>query len=196
MKQILPLLFLLGALTINAQNQEIRTEDNPPFLLGPITVDRLIKEPYDSWYAAGYETYQVDKSLVELFQKKLEKYTLKLFLGTWCGDSKREVPRIIKILEAAKFPLENLTLIALDRRPGTYKKSPSGEEKAWNIQKVPTLIFLKNGKEINRIVESPLDSLEEDMLAILHGKSYVPNYSMKWKDNMQKINTQKLNFAL
>jgi len=100
-------------------------------------------------------------------------------LGTWCGDSKKQVPRILKVLEQAEFPNERLEIIALDRRPGRYKKSPTGEEKGLNIIKVPTLIFFKNGIEINRIVERPIASLEEDILTILNGGHYIPNYSSR-----------------
>jgi len=76
-------------------------------------------------------------------------------MGTWCGDSKREVPRFIKVLEAANFPVDNLKIVAVDRRKEQYKKSPTGEEWGLSIKRVPTFIFYKNGKESNRIIESP-----------------------------------------
>jgi len=158
-------------------NQEIKIEQRSQFLVGPITLEGLQNEPYKSWFDSSYNAYTVDKSLAKMLKKQLKGYELKLFLGTWCGDSKREMPRIIKILKEAKFPIENLEIIALDRRKGFYKKSPGGEEKGLNISKVPTLIFFKNGKEVNRIVESPIASLEEDILSILNGASYIPNYS-------------------
>jgi hypothetical protein len=84
---------------------------------------------------------------------------------------------MVKILKALKFPMDQLQLVALDRRKDLYKTSPNGEEKGLNIIKVPTLIFIKKGKEVNRIVESPIGSLESDMASILTSKAYVPNYS-------------------
>jgi len=175
---ILIILFLCVNLSFGQKlNQEIKTEKGHQFLVGPINLEGLQSEPYKNWFNSSYDNYSIDKSLTKLLKKQLEGYELKLFLGTWCGDSKREMPRMIKILKQAQFPLENLEIIALDRRKGFYKKSPSGEEKGLNIIKVPTLIFLKNGKEINRIVERPLASLEEDMLAILTSETYKPNYS-------------------
>ncbi|MDT0540640.1 thioredoxin family protein [Croceitalea sp. P059] len=175
---ILIILFLSVNLSFGQKlNQEIKTEKGHQFLVGPINLIGLQSEPYKNWFNSSYVNYSVDKSLTKLLKKQLKGYQLKLFLGTWCGDSKREMPRMVKILEQAQFPLENLEIIALDRRKGFYKKSPSGEEKGLNIIKVPTLIFFKNGKEINRIVERPLASLEEDMLAILTSETYKPNYS-------------------
>ena len=162
-----------------AQNnpREIELPDGSTFLLGKITRKELQTAPYSQWFQNNYEKYMVDKSLVTLFKKELNATEILLFLGTWCGDSKREVPRIFKVLDTADFPEENLTIIALDKRDEYYKKSPGGEEKGWDISYVPTLILMNQGKEINRIVERPIGSLEEDLLAILSGTTYIPNYA-------------------
>lgn len=163
----------------NAQPEyeEVTMPNGSAFLLGEITTSNLETGPYKDWYQNNYENYTVDKNLVKLFKKKLKRHEVLLFLGTWCGDSKREVPRMLKILEAANFPKEQLKIIALDRRRDNYKKGLRGEEKGWNIKRVPTLILVKNGVEVNRIVERPIDTLEEDMLAILTNSEYTPNYA-------------------
>jgi len=181
MKNRIFIIFLLSFAIISAQkiNQKITTEKGFQFLVGPINLEALQSDNYKNWYKASYINYKTDDALVKMIQKKLKGYYIKLFLGTWCGDSKREVPRIVKILTQGQYPIENLELIALDRRKEYYKKSPNGEEKGWNIIKIPTVIFIKNDKEVNRIVESPIASLEEDILAIVSGKTYIPNYSLK-----------------
>ncbi|WP_422083557.1 thioredoxin family protein [Ulvibacterium sp.] len=179
MKTSVFLFLTLLSVGLFGQNQEIILEDGKSFLLGKITLEAFEKEPYRDWYQKSYQDYGVDETLLQLFKQKLADYEIQLFLGTWCGDSRREVPRFIKILKEADFPLENLEIIALDRRKGWYKKSPGGEEKGKNIKKVPTMLFLKNGTEINRIVESPVESLEEDLALILNGGAYVPNYAIK-----------------
>ncbi len=172
------LLFILVALGYSQEfNKEIELENGKKFLLGKINLDGLKAEPYQTWFTSNYETYSVDKSLVKVFKSPLADCEIKLFLGTWCGDSKREVPRFVKILKTAKFPMEQLEIVALDRRKGFVKTSPTGEEKGLNIIKVPTMIFFKNGKEINRIVESPIESLEEDIALIAKQQPYTPNYA-------------------
>jgi thiol-disulfide isomerase/thioredoxin len=95
----------------------------------------------------------------------LEGVEIKVVMGTWCHDSKREVPRFYKILS---HKTDNIEMIALDRK----KQSPNGETDAMAITNTPTFIFYKNGKEMNRIVETPVDSLERDMIKILSGKEY------------------------
>lgn len=179
MKHLLFVFLMLCITCASAQefNKEIKTENGQQFLVGQINLEGLQSEPYVNWFQNRYENYHPDETMVALFKEKLKDCNIKLFLGTWCGDSKRETPKLIKILEAADFPMNQLKIVALDYRKGHYKTSPTGEEKGLNIIKVPTIIFLKEGKEINRIVESPLETLEEDIAQIVFQKNYVPNYA-------------------
>ena len=172
------LLMLCTSLVFSQEfNKEIVQDDGRKFMVGKINLEGLHTQPYQQWFHEGMKTYSVDEALVELFKKNLAQHHIKLFLGTWCGDSKRETPRFIKILEAAHFPMEQLEIIALDRRKEHYKKSPTGEEKGLNIIKVPTMVFFKDGQEVNRIVERPIESLEEDIAQIVQNRPYIPNYA-------------------
>ena len=56
------------------------------------------------------------------------------------------------------------------------KKTPTGSATENGITNVPTFIFYKDGKEVNRIVESPVEFLEDDILAILSGSDYKHTY--------------------
>ena len=56
------------------------------------------------------------------------------------------------------------------------KKTPTGSATKNSITNVPTFIFYKDGKEVHRIVESPVEFLEDDMLAILSGAAYKHTY--------------------
>ncbi|MCR9229020.1 MAG: thioredoxin family protein [Flavobacteriaceae bacterium] len=179
MKHLLLAFLMLCITCTSAQefNKEIKTENGQQFLVGQINIESLQSQPYGKWFQNRYENYLPDETLIALFKEKLAGYEIKLFLGTWCSDSKRESPKFIKILEAADFPMDQLEIVALDYRKGHYKTSPTGEEKELNIIKVPTIIFFKKGKEVNRIVESPLETLEGDIAQIMFKKNYVPNYA-------------------
>jgi len=170
---------LLLALFVSAQNdyQTIELENGSSFLIGKIDTDILKMSDNSTWYNKNHADYIVDESSLNENKEALYSYKILLFMGTWCGDSKREVPRFIKILETLDFPMENLKIVALDRRKENYKKSPTGEEWGLHIIKVPTFIFYCNGKEVNRIVESPIESLEKDMANIIGNKTYTPNYT-------------------
>ena len=146
-------------------------------LLGQIDLDGLQSAPFDNWFKEGFSKYQPDMKTLALLENDLANYSIKIFMGTWCGDSKRELPKFYKILEAINFPKARLLTVAVDYAKPNYKKSPGGEEKGLNIVKVPTFIFYNQGKEVNRIIEFPVVSFEKDIQAILSGNGYVPNYN-------------------
>lgn len=145
-------------------------------LLGKNPRESLLKAPFAEWYNPNYGSYQPDKRLVQQIKPLLFDKKIQLFLGTWCGDSKREVPRMLKILDEAGVKETDIELIMVSNHPDTYKQSPQHEEKGKNIIRVPTLIIYKDGAEIGRIVEYPRKSLEADLLSILKGEKYIPNY--------------------
>ena len=146
-------------------NREVESKNDGKMLLGHQTKDQLLKEPYSEWFVTEHDQYQIDqKALAELRKEKLNTYNITMVMGTWCEDSHREVPRFFKILEELKYPESKLTLIAVNRK----KEAPNGEEGPLNIQRVPTIIIQKYGKEIGRIIESPSTGyLERDLLEIL-----------------------------
>ncbi|MCE2613065.1 thioredoxin family protein [Flavobacteriaceae bacterium D16] len=150
--------------------KEIQLDTGEYILLGAIKKEALQTGTYGDWYTSYYAEYQTDDTLIDKFQNELKAYDILLFMGTWCSDSQREVPRFIKILEKAGFPEDQLKIVALDKRDEFYKKSPGGEEWGLNINLVPTFIFLKEGKEVGRIVEFPDNTLEMDMQAIVTNK--------------------------
>lgn len=165
---------------INAQslNLEVVNEGETPFLLGKIDKSGLEGENYASWFTKNYEDYNPNSTITTSILQELKSYSITLFLGTWCGDSKQEVPKLYKVLEACDFPMDQLTVIAVSRKPNMYKQSPEHEEKGLNIHRVPTVIFYKNGKEVNRIVEHPVKSFEEDIKNIITKNNYNSNYQI------------------
>ena len=133
----------------------------------------LQQNPFSGWFNNEYGAYAFNNEAIQGIKNDSENLSIKLFMGTWCRDSRREVPRIYRILDAAGFDESRLTLINVNRE----KNSPGEEEVDLNIHHVPTVILYKNGNEIGRIIEYPVQLLEEDMVAILTGASYTPNYS-------------------
>lgn len=154
-------------------NQEITLDSGQKFLVGEITKESLSKAGYANWYLPNFKNYLPNKEILSEIEEELQEYRILIFLGTWCGDSKREVPRFLKILETANFPDAQLKIVAVDKRKGKYKQSPNGEEWGLQILRVPTFILYKNGREVNRIIESPNTTLEEDLEKILKTQDYI-----------------------
>lgn len=174
MKKIGLLLFLLPFLFINCNSTgKIIINDNEKIMIGKASKSDLEKSPFNSWYTSGFNEYKPNKDIVDQLKDKVTNITVTIFMGTWCEDSQNHVPHFYKVLEACQFKNRGITLIAMDRN----KTTPELFEKDLNITNVPTFIFFEKGVEINRIIESPKISLEQDMLDILSGKDYNPNYS-------------------
>jgi len=158
---------------VNQLSKDSRGND---MLLGKCTKDALQQPRFADWYKLNYDSYVVDSFTCNYIRPLLAGKSITIFMGTWCGDSKREVPRVLKMLECCNFPGANLTMIMVSNKDSLYKKSPQHEEAGKNIVRVPTIIIEQKGVEIGRIIEFPIISLEKDLLAILRKEKYQPNY--------------------
>ncbi len=155
-------------------NRTITAENGKKMLTGEFNRKALEEDDFKDWYHHEYDTYEVEKSKLKSL-KDLRNYRLEVFMGTWCSDSRRELPRLYKILDDIKFPQNRLKVIGVNYQ----KKSFNGEEINKNITHVPTIIVYNNKKEeVGRIVESPVSGyLEEGLAQIVNGTPLTPNYA-------------------
>jgi len=158
-------LFLFSTCSDSTQEQE-------EMLLGEIDLSDLHEAPYARWFANENEPHTLKDKKVEELEALLSGVNIKLFMGTWCADSQREVPRFHQIMEATDYPVDSIELVALDRE----KTAPTTPERDFDILRVPTFIFYRDGQELGRIVEYPIQSLEDDMVQILSGEPYEHAY--------------------
>ena len=158
---------------INQLSKDSRGND---MLLGKCTRDAFLQPAFAGWFNSNYDSYIVDSFTCNFIRPLLAGKTVTIFMGTWCGDSKREVPRVLKMLDCCNFPASNLKMVMVGNSDSLYKKSPQHEEAGNNIVRVPTIIIEQKGAEIGRIIEFPITSLEKDLLTILRKEKYQPNY--------------------
>jgi tetratricopeptide (TPR) repeat protein len=177
MKYTCLLFLLLFSTYAFTQSLSYEDQNGNKHLLGNIERSDLEEEPYLKWFEQVYDSYNIDSAaLQKINQFHSDQIEIKIYLGTWCGDSKREVSRFYKILDQSKIEEKQIELIALDNRSEKYKQGPNREEQGLNIHRVPTFVFYENGEEIARIVESPANSLEKDIAQIYAGLAPSPNY--------------------
>lgn len=144
--------------------QAINFSDQSTWLLGYITPGQLTREPHSAWYFKGFDDYRLNTdALNKLLEINKDGLTIKIVMGTWCPDSRREVPRFMRILDIWQFPVSLVTFIGVDNA----KRSPVGEYARLDIRRVPTFIIYNNNIEAGRIIENPTTSLEQDMVNIL-----------------------------
>ena len=118
---------------------------------------------WKEWFDGRYRTYEIDRSTENEIDSLSKGVNFVIVMGTWCGDSKREVPRFLKILDSAHVPESSVELHGIDRE----MNSPDGSAEKYHVTLVPTIIAVKNGKELGRIEEAPHLTLERDLLEIL-----------------------------
>jgi len=148
----------------DAAPSAVNFSDQTTWLLGYFNLSRLTREPHSSWYLKGYDDYQLKTDAINrLLEINKDGIKIKIVKGTWCPDSRREVPRFMRILDLWQFPVSEVIFIGVDNS----KLSPVGEYTGLNIQRVPTFIIYKNNIEKGRIIENPITSLEQDMVNIL-----------------------------
>lgn len=116
-----------------------------------------------AWFDTGYAAYNPSLEMLEDVHSTLDSTRFLVVFGTWCSDSKRELPRFFKIIDGLQVPKDHVQLFAVDRS----KQQPEGIPQQYKITNVPTIIVLQRGTEVGRIVESPKTTLEDDLLEIL-----------------------------
>jgi thiol-disulfide isomerase/thioredoxin len=139
-----------------------RRTAEPNMALGWVDRSVLVSAEYGAFRVA-YDSAQLRNEVVEMIRGLVEGVDFTVFFGTWCEDSHREVSRFLKVADAAGIARERIRLYGLDRS----KKSDDGLTEQSSISLVPTIILMKNGSEIGRIVEKPQATVEEDILSIL-----------------------------
>ena len=132
-------------------------------ILGYCPVSLMNDSTFNNTWTSEYESYKPDYEILDSLEGKLEDINIKIVFRSTCSDSREQLPRFFKILKELNYNLNSITLIGINRE----KQGLSNEAEGLDIQFVPTIIFYKDGIEIGRIVETPYESLEKDLLKIL-----------------------------
>jgi len=119
-----------------------------------------MKEKYD----LEYPGYEPDFAAIQNLKSLLRDKKVIIVMGTWCGDSRLQVPHFYKVLDESGVAEKDITLILVDET----KKAEDGLIDNLNIDRVPTFIITSNEKEIGRITEWPLVTLESDMVELIN----------------------------
>lgn len=140
--------------------------------VGDISMNDLQQKPHMNWFDPMYQSYKPNAEALETIENNINEYKIKLFMGTWCADSKREVPKFYKLLELSDYDLSNLEMKAVTLN----KTLPDDLHIEYDIHHVPTIIFYKDGEEAGRFVEYPQEDFEEDIAKIVSGQEYQHSY--------------------
>jgi cyclophilin family peptidyl-prolyl cis-trans isomerase/HEAT repeat protein/thiol-disulfide isomerase/thioredoxin len=136
-----------------------------PLEVGPMTAARLIEIVPE--YEQRKREYTPDTTVVEMIASAIQPADrLEVYSGTWCPDSQRELPKLLKIEEVLREKFSKnipATFVAVDRS----KTKPEALLAGKHIEKIPTIIYYRGDQELGRIVERPNSLFEDDLLVIL-----------------------------
>lgn len=165
MKNIILILLMSSAFLLAQEKNKLTLDEKSgkPMLIGLYDRTAFADSNFAWWFNSEMDMYSVDSVTLKDISSKLKDVKITIVMGTWCSDSKREVPHFFKILDLLGYDEKNLTLICVDRN----KKAAGNEVEKLEIKLVPTFICYKNDAEIGRIVETPKESLEKDLVDIV-----------------------------
>jgi len=141
--------------------QDYPEEDS--ILVGKVSRSELQSGGFGEIFKKEYRDYEPDQKVLDQIGDKLYYYDIIVILGTWCSDSQLQVPRFFKIIDLLNYDTRNVTIYAVDKE----KKCGDIDLANLDVELVPTIIFLKKSNEKGRIIESPEQTLEKDLLRIL-----------------------------
>ncbi len=150
------LVWLLGINTLYAQ----KMSDSIPILTGTISLQQL---QAFKWHTDEYAQYVSKKEVLDSIRPFAPNIKLIVVMGTWCSDSREQIPALLRIASDLNIPESHIELLGVDRT----KKCSHPDISPVNIEYVPTIFLFYNGKLMGTIVEMPTLTLEEDILHLL-----------------------------
>ena len=136
----------------NAQTPYINTvNDRKETVLNGIITKYAIanNEVLKTWYEANKNSYKPDTAVVAAMEAAKGKVQYVVFGGTWCEDTQFILPKFFKLQEQAGVADNAISFYGVDRA----KKTLGNLNDAFKITNVPTIIVMKDGKEVGRVVE-------------------------------------------
>jgi thiol-disulfide isomerase/thioredoxin len=135
-----------------AQYEISKDEKHPDeFILRGIINKYLVQNDtaYGKWYRTSYNMYTADTAILSALEKNKSKAHFVIFGGTWCEDTQFVLPKFFKLQEKSGVPDNAITFFGVNRA----KKSLGSIAEAFDVVNVPTIIVMKDGKEVGRVVE-------------------------------------------
>lgn len=158
------LLFTISFATAQEFNKKgVESKNNEEILIGKCTFDGISGFMTD--FNVKMNAYSPDPKVSDELKVKMTGITFTVVLGTWCGDSQDQVPVFSKLMKVINYDISSINFICVDRTKNTAEYNDTDLK----IEKVPTFVVYRNGKEIGRIIETPLQSMEFDLSKIISG---------------------------
>lgn len=160
---------IIAQLSFSQVQFEVSRDEKTGFktLKGILSIELLQKDTAFQWMHNNISWYKPNADCVTNLSAVKDSIQLLVFIGTWCEDSHILLPQLLKMLNQVQYDTKRMTIIGIDR-----KKTTLGSLcEALNVTKAPTIMVLKNGKEIGRVEEFGKYGLYDKELAEVLAKA-------------------------
>lgn len=145
------LLLIMNKAMAQSNYTKIKDEKKDSSLIfkGILKKEDVEQEKSFGWYSINNKNYQPNEKTLKILIRKKNDLHFVVFGGTWCGDTQNIIPEFFKLMELASINDSTISFFGVDRK----KESINNLSAAFHITNVPTIIVLKAGKEIGRVIE-------------------------------------------
>jgi thiol-disulfide isomerase/thioredoxin len=150
-----------------AQQEISRDGEGNKVIRGFISRQELMTDTSFAWFRQNQHPYTPVPAALQALRANRDSIYLLAFGGTWCSDTKFVLPKLFVLADAAGLPPDHLTVIGVDHNKETIQHL----SETFHITNVPTIIVLKNGKEMGRVIEYGEHGLFDETLGeVIEGK--------------------------
>ena len=136
-----------------------------PDLLSPDSIQKTLAGKFKESIANEYNSYKPDSQVMTRLRKYWnDSITVKVIGGNWCSDTRRELPRLCRVLDGVGANAVGFGYYKVNKDKKPFSQDFSAE---YPVKKVPTVFVFINGKLAGQIVETPAKSWESDLLQLI-----------------------------
>jgi thiol-disulfide isomerase/thioredoxin len=148
---IITLLSIATTTTAQAQYETAPDPEHPEqhIVRGIVNKYLIQNDPSYRWFVVNQNGYKPDTATLNSFERAKNKVQFIVFGGTWCEDTQFILPKFFRLQEMSGVKDTVITFFTVNRA----KKSLGSITDAFKITNVPTIIVMKDGKEMGRVVE-------------------------------------------
>ncbi len=158
---------LLFSHVLFAQSEISRDGEGQKVIKGFLTKDQLAADTAFKWFATNQQGYTPYSATLQTLKAQKDSVQFLVFAGTWCHDTQFILPKFYALTDAAGITKGQITTVGVD----AAKKSQHNLTEVFQVYNVPTIIVMKKGKEVGRVVEyGKYGMFDKEIGEILKGK--------------------------
>jgi thiol-disulfide isomerase/thioredoxin len=153
--------FIFNVIVLALVSFEAVSQNKDGQLIGEVTSDQILES--NRIFKVYVERYEPEPKAVEFIKSMNGNYSIVVFFGSWCRESTKYIPGLVKTFRLVDNDQISIKYIGVDEQ----KKIPTEFLKLFDIEYIPTVVVLKDSKELGRIVDRPQLPIETELVQIL-----------------------------